>query len=149
MCDGRALSNQSMYSLLLCVLYGHAALSTTQHSTKWIPEIKELRWNHRVHYATAEHTLSCNFAQVISPCGGRDSSVGIATRYGLDGPEIECRWWRDFPHPSRPALGPTQPPVQWVPGLSRRYSGRGVVLSPTPIFSAEVLNRVELYLYPP
>ena len=38
--------------------------------------------------------------------GGRDSSVGIATRYGLDGPGIESRWRRDFPHPSRPALGP-------------------------------------------
>ena len=51
--------------------------------------------------------------------GGRDSSVGIATRYGLDGPGIESRWGRDFPHPSRPILGPTQPPVQWVLGLSR------------------------------
>ena len=49
---------------------------------------------------------------------GRDSSVGIATRYGLDGPGIESRWGRDFPNPSRPVLGPTQPPVQWVPGLS-------------------------------
>ena len=50
--------------------------------------------------------------------GGRDSSVGIATRYGLGGPGIESRWGRDFPHPYRPALGPTQHPVQWVPGLS-------------------------------
>ena len=50
---------------------------------------------------------------------GRDSSVGIATRYGLDDPGIESRWRRDFPHLSRPALGPNQPPVQWVPGLSR------------------------------
>jgi len=25
---------------------------------------------------------------------------------------------RDFPHLSRPAPGPTQPPVQWVLGLS-------------------------------
>ena len=49
----------------------------------------------------------------------RDSSVGIATRYGLDGPGIESRWGRDFPHPSRPSLGPTQPPVQWVPRLPR------------------------------
>ena len=50
---------------------------------------------------------------------GRDSSVGIATRYGLDGLGIESQWGRDFPYPSRPALGPTQPPVQLVTGLSR------------------------------
>jgi hypothetical protein len=43
--------------------------------------------------------------------------VSIATRYGLDGPGIESRWGQGFQHPSRSALGPTQPPVQWVPGL--------------------------------
>jgi hypothetical protein len=64
---------------------------------------------------------------------GRVSAVGIATRYGLDGPGIESRWGRDFPHSSRPTLWPTQPPVQWVAGLSRRQSGRGVALTTHPI----------------
>ena len=38
---------------------------------------------------------------------GRDSSVGTATLYGLGGPGIEPLLERNFPHPSRPALGPT------------------------------------------
>jgi hypothetical protein len=50
---------------------------------------------------------------------GLGSSVSIATGYGLDGPGIESWWGRDFSHTSRPALGHTQPPVQWVLGLSR------------------------------
>ena len=49
---------------------------------------------------------------------GRGSSVGIANRYGIDGPGIESRWGPNIPHPSIPALGPTHPPIQWAPSLS-------------------------------
>ena len=57
------------------------------------------------------------YSLALTILDGRDSSVGIATRYELDGPGIESRWRRNFPHLSRQALGPTQPPTQWVPGL--------------------------------
>jgi hypothetical protein len=50
---------------------------------------------------------------------GPGSSVGIGTGYGLHVPGNESRWGRDFSHTSRPDLGPTQPPIQWVPVLSR------------------------------
>ena len=92
-----------------------------------------------------------SFSQVYLRMCGPGSVVGIATAYGLDGPGIESRWGRDFPHLSRPALRPTQPPVQWVPGLSR---GGGKVrpgrdADPSSPSSAEVKDRVELYLYSP
>ena len=49
---------------------------------------------------------------------GPGSSVGTATDYGLDGPGSNPGGDEIF-RSSRPALGPTQPPVKWVPVLSR------------------------------
>ena len=75
---------------------------TMDHS---LPAVQANRF---VWHFTYKQLNKCTFC--ISP-------VGIATRYGLDGPESECRCGRNFPHQSKPTLGPTQPPVQWVPGL--------------------------------
>ena len=55
---------------------------------------------------------------------GPGSSVGIAADYGLDGPGSNPGGDEIF-RPSRPALGPTQPPVQWAPGLSGGLNAAG------------------------
>jgi len=62
---------------------------------------------------------------------GPGSSVGIATELRAGRSRIDSRWGRDF-RPSRPALWPTEPPVQWVPGLSRGRDGLGVGLTSPP-----------------
>jgi hypothetical protein len=70
---------------------------------------------------------------------GLDSSVGIPTWFGLHIPGIECRRRRDYPHPSRPTLGPAE--STWS------FPGRGVDHSPSS--SAEVKEKVDLYIYSP
>ena len=67
------------------------------------------------------------------PCCGPGSSVGIATDYGLDGPGSNPGGDEIF-SPSIPALGPTQPPVKWVPGLSRGKSAAGACCWPLTPF---------------
>jgi len=80
------------------------------------------------------------FPYVISLGCGPGSSVGIATDYGLDDPGSNPGGEEIF-RPSRPALGPTQPLVQWVPGLSWGKGGRGVGLSPHPHLVPKVLEK--------
>ena len=67
-------------------------------------------------------------------CVDRDISVGVATRYGLNGPGIESRWRRDFSYPSRPFLGP--PNVLYnayrVSFQGVKRPGRGVDHPPQP-----------------
>jgi hypothetical protein len=61
--------------------------------------------------------LSSHFVRYFKIKLGRYTSVAIVTRYCLDGPGMKSLWWQDFPHLSRPALGPIQPPMQLVPGF--------------------------------
>jgi hypothetical protein len=79
----------------------------------------------------------------------RKNQNGIATRYGMDGPGIEFQWVEISCIRQDPPWGP--PSLLYngyrvsFPGVKR--SGRGVN-HPTPS-SAEVKERVELYLYSP
>jgi len=67
----------------------------------------------------------------------------------VDGPGIESRWRRDIHHRTRPTLGPTLPPVKWVPGYIMQVKRPDCGFNhPTPT-SADVKERVELYLYSP
>ena len=79
----------------------------------------------------------------------RNSSVGIATRYGLDDSGIESQWGERFSAPLQ--TGPESHSSSYTmgtgsfPGVKR--PGRGVD-HPRPS-SAEVKGIVELYLYSP
>ena len=80
---------------------------------------------------------------------GRDSSVGIATRYGLGGPAIESRWGPRFSAPDQ--IGPGAHSAFYTmgtgsfPGVKR--PGRGVDHPHSP--TAEVKERVVLYICSP
>ena len=58
------------------------------------------------------HFKSC--ALVGTPHIKKNTEASVVARSGDRIPV-----GRDFPHPSRPALGANQPPIQWVPGHSR------------------------------
>jgi hypothetical protein len=92
-------------------------------------------------------TLPLDFYWFKYDISGPGSSVSIATGYGLDGPGIESRWGRDFPHLSRPAVGPTHllyNRYRVFPG-GRMRPGRDAYRSPLLVPRSK--NRMELYIY--
>jgi hypothetical protein len=75
--------------------------------------------------------------------GSRDSSVGIATGYTLEGWGLIPVGVKIFPlaTASIPTLGPTQPPIQWAPGaLYLLVKRQGRETDHSPQSSAEVRN---------
>jgi hypothetical protein len=101
---------QTTYLVLSVVIFSHRGVQSsvcardlsrrTQHN---VPDLKILT------------VLSIGW-------GSWDSVVGIATGYELDDGGVGVRALigsRMFSTSSRPALGPTQPPIQWVPGVKR------------------------------
>jgi hypothetical protein len=109
----------------------------------------------------AGHNKANQFQNSLSPLWTRDfkcsphsnvrqdRSVGIATRYGLQGPGIESLWGRDFPHSPSQSWGP--PSLLYngyrvsLPGPKR--PGRDV--NHSPLSSTEIKERVELHFYFP
>jgi hypothetical protein len=88
---------------------------------------------------------------IIFTCNksGPGSVVGIATAYELDGPGIDSRWGEIFRTcPDRP----WDPPNLLYKGYRIFPGGKlraGRDADPSPPSSAEVKNRVDLYLYSP
>ena len=79
---------------------------------------------------------------------GRDSIVGVAVFYSLDGLEIESQWGQDFPHPFRPAHGAHPTSYTMGTGSFPGVKQLGCGNHPPPS-SAKVKESVDLYLYFP
>jgi hypothetical protein len=97
-------------------------------------------------YSVRYEPNNYKFLRYSLPCmrvGSRDSVAGIATGYGLDNRGVGVRVPIGsiilFYTSSRPALGPTQSPIQWVPGaLSPGVKRPGREADRSPPANAEV-----------
>ena len=80
-----------IYVCIYIYIYIHTYIHTHTHA----------RARAHTHTHTHTHTLT-----------GQDSSVGTATRYGLDGPQIEIPVWERFSAPVQ--TGPGAHPVSYT-----------------------------------
>jgi len=80
---------------------------------------------------------------------GQDSSVGIATGYGLDGPGIETRWWARYSAPVPTGPGAHSASYTMGTGSLLGVKRPGLGVDHPPLSSAEAKERVQLYVCSP
>jgi hypothetical protein len=121
---------------------------------RWEDEVG--RWmNLAQNYWWALALVVLKFQKLLPDAKSCDSSVGITLGYGLDNRGSRVRFLAGigiflFITASRMALGPTQPPIQWVPGaLSLGIKRPGYEADHSPPSTAEVKECMELYLHSP
>jgi hypothetical protein len=104
-------------------------------------------WSHKIHtFLNTKYLHSARVADAgsfrggwvsnrprLSPCGSRDSVVGIATRYGLEGPRIESLWGEIFrTYPDR-LRGPPSLLYNGYRVFPEGKGGRDVMLTTNPL----------------
>jgi len=114
----------------------------------WVYSVKNLRdrkmkWSYKIWVSAFQF----NSASLVYFTFSLGSPICIATRYGMDGSGIESRCVWNIPHPSRTALKPNLPPVQWVPLLFSTSKVACAWRWYPPPYSAKVKERIELWLY--
>ena len=77
----------------------------------------------------------------------QDSVDDIGTRYGLYGRGIKSQWRRGFQHPPRPVQGPSSLLCNAHRVFPQSKLAGACRVNYQPLFSFEVKERVELYLY--
>ena len=121
-----ALSEEHRLSMMLREILGH--------------KMEEVALDWRNFHKWELHDKYC------SPNRGRDSSVGIATSYGLDGSGMESRWEARFSAPVW--TGPGTHPASYTMGTASFSGVKQLVcgVDHPPPSSTEVEGGVELYI---
>jgi hypothetical protein len=97
-------------------------------------------------YTVIQHNIS---PETGASSSSRDSVVGIATDYGLGDRGVGVRV-PAVSMSSTPALGPTQPHIQWVPGgLFPRGKAAGAWSWPLTSNECRGKENVDLYIHSP
>jgi hypothetical protein len=123
---------------VLCKLYGRLG---SPHGD-WILMTSSPSTSHFILEQKLNTALTWeDFIKLYGTSESWNSLVSIAVGYRVDGQSLNSGKIFLFSTASRLALGPTQPPIQWVPGtLSTGVKQLGHEADHSPPFSFEVKN---------